>query len=120
MRMATFRSKHTERRIGHRCLPRFSLRSGKRNDPLDRGRESFSDKASSLWLIVTRKRLPTPFALHATKANPTLPVLPVRSRFLALAERSLTATAVSPGRRLTHAIADLKFQADSAYDRTNL
>jgi deoxyribose-phosphate aldolase len=33
-----------------------------------------------MWLVVTRKRLPTPFALHATKANPTLIVLPVLSR----------------------------------------
>jgi hypothetical protein len=38
------------------------------------GRESFSDKGSSMWFVATRKRLPTPFALHATKANPTLVV----------------------------------------------
>jgi uncharacterized protein len=30
-----------------------------------------------MWLVVTRKRLPTPFALPATKANPTAIVLPV-------------------------------------------
>jgi hypothetical protein len=26
------------------------------------GRESFSENASSMWLVVARKRLPTPFA----------------------------------------------------------
>jgi hypothetical protein len=40
-------------------------------------REPFSGKALSMWLVVTRKRLPPPFAMHATKANPTLIVLPV-------------------------------------------
>jgi hypothetical protein len=43
----------------------------------ERGRESFSEEASSMWLAVARKRLPTPFALRTTKPNPTVIVLPV-------------------------------------------
>jgi hypothetical protein len=41
------------------------------------GRESFSEEASSMWLAVARKRLPTPFALRTTQPNPTVIVLPV-------------------------------------------
>ena len=33
------------------------------------GRESFSEKASSMWLVVTRKRLPTPFASHTNATD---------------------------------------------------
>ena len=34
------------------------------------GRESFSENASSMWLVVARKRLPTPFATRVTKLSP--------------------------------------------------
>jgi hypothetical protein len=44
-----------------------------------RGRESFSEEASSIWFVVARKRLPTPFALRATQPNPTVIVLPILS-----------------------------------------
>jgi hypothetical protein len=42
-----------------------------------RGRELFSGKPFSMWLIVARKRLPTP--LRTVQPNPTLIVLPVLS-----------------------------------------
>jgi hypothetical protein len=41
------------------------------------GRESFSGKRLSIWFVVARKRLPTPFALRNTNPNPTVIVLPV-------------------------------------------
>jgi hypothetical protein len=41
----------------------------------ERGRESFSGKPLAMWLIVARKRLPTP--LRTVQADPTLIVLPV-------------------------------------------
>ncbi len=37
-----------------------------------RGRESFSEKACTMWLVVARKRLPTPYAHGTTKRNPSV------------------------------------------------
>jgi hypothetical protein len=39
----------------------IALDKHKLNTP---GRESFSGEESSMWMVVSRKRLPTPFALH--------------------------------------------------------